>query len=108
VNDFGGCPTEDVLAAIGLSFADLFDKPIAQRLTPVRRPFDPMAVLQAVAHEITVVVLIAGDVAEVDRVDEAQRDRLHAAARRLNAALEAIGEVAVPDEIKRIRRAVAA
>ena len=103
---FCACPTEDVLRALGLSFADLFPGPLGE-FKFERRPFDPMQVLEAVVHEITVGVLIANDIAETVRVDEEQRERLSLVGRRLNAALNAMGEGPIPDEIKRIRRAQA-
>ena len=36
INCFGGCGAGDVLDAIGLRLSDLFDKPIAHHLPPIR------------------------------------------------------------------------
>jgi CHC2 zinc finger len=107
VHCFAGCPNGDVLAAIGLRMSDLFDKPISHHRAPLRKPFDAVSVLQAVAQEVTVVELIAWDMAGAGRSDTDQNERLTIASQRLNAALSMIGELPVPEEIKRIRRAEA-
>jgi hypothetical protein len=104
---FCGCNTGDVLSALGLSFSDLFPEPLGE-FKPERRPFDPVQVLAALEHEITVAVLIASDVTETGRIDGEQEARLRTVARRLNSALEAIGGGPVLEEIKRIRRAAPA
>jgi hypothetical protein len=104
MNPFCCCATSDVLKAIGLSLTDLFPEPLGHEFKPERRPFDALQVLEAVAHEISVTVLIAYDLA---RADEEQRERLLLAAKRLEAALGLVGDRPIPEEIKRIRRAEA-
>ena len=59
LHDFGGCPTGDVLAALGLELRDLFDKPLADRLPPIRGGFSARELLEVSAHEATVVALLA-------------------------------------------------
>jgi hypothetical protein len=106
---FCACDTADVLNAIGLKLADLFPAgPPGQCFKPERHPFDAMQVLVAIAHEITVTAMIAEDMRAVGTADDEQRERLRTAVRRLNAALDAIGDRPVPQEIRRIRRAEAA
>jgi hypothetical protein len=100
---FCSCDTEDVLRALGLRLSDLFSEGLGD-YKPERHPFNPMQVLQSVAFEIAVVDLIAWDMAQGGADDE-QRERLALAEQRLNTALSLIGEVPVPDEIRRIRRA---
>jgi hypothetical protein len=56
---FGGCSTSDVLAAIGMSFADLFDQPLAHHLPPVRGGFTARELLELNAHEATVAAMLA-------------------------------------------------
>jgi hypothetical protein len=102
---FSGCETGDVLAALGLSFADLFDKPLSPHLAPIRGRFDAFQLLTTAQHELLVAVLIAEDCASTGLLDQEQRDRLSLAARRLTSAVAAVGDERVPDEIKRIRRA---
>jgi hypothetical protein len=100
MNPFCCCATSDVLQAIGLSLADLFPQHLSE-FKPERRPFDAMEVLMAIAHEVTVAVLISHDLAE--RADDEQRERLILVSQRLNRALALI-DLPVPEEIKRIRR----
>jgi hypothetical protein len=100
VRCFAGCGAADVVEAVGLTFSDLFPpRPTDHRSKPQRRPFDPMQVLQAVAHEVLVVALIAEGLKDV-----AQNDRLSLAAQRIQNALTAIGTLPEPEEIRRLRR----
>ena len=55
------------------------------------------------AHEITVVTVIASDMHESGRGDAVQIERLLIAYQRLNVGLSMIGELPVSDEIKRIK-----
>lgn len=103
MNCLAGCGAGDVLAKIGLRMSDLFDKPIAHHLAPVRRPFDAMEVLVSVAHEITVVALIGHDSGTSGLLDNEQRQRLLLATQRLNRALSMV-DLPIPAEIQRIRR----
>jgi hypothetical protein len=82
---FGGCTTSDVLAALGLSFADLFDKPLAQYLPPVRGGFSARELLELNAHEATVVSLLA-DKAATGTLTADDMQRLAQAAERLSKA----------------------
>jgi hypothetical protein len=61
LHDFGGCPTSDVLGAIGLCLSDLFENP----LVPVRSSHSRIPacdILLLLDHETLVVVLILDDV----------------------------------------------
>jgi hypothetical protein len=100
---FCGCETRDVLRALGLRMSDLMPERLGE-FKPVRKSFDALTVLQAVAHEITVVDLIAHDLAREARSDAEQIERLLLAESRLASALTMIGELPVPEEIRRIRR----
>jgi hypothetical protein len=59
INDFGGCGAGDVLEAIGLRMSDLFDKPIAHHLAPVRGGLSARELLELNGHEATIVAMIA-------------------------------------------------
>ncbi|SRR5579859_364325 len=82
---FGGCETSDVLAAIGLSFADLFDKPLEHHLPPIRGGFSARELLELNAHEATVVSLLA-EKAAAGSLTEDDIKRLTQAAARLSKA----------------------
>jgi hypothetical protein len=102
VRCFAGCGAADVLEAVGLTFADLFPpRPADHRGKPQRRPFDPMQVLVAVAHEALTVAMIAEACAELDVIN---RERLNLAASRIQNALNAVGPLPVSEKIKRLRR----
>ena len=103
---FCGCDTENVLASVGLSFSSLFNRPLDHSVSGPRRSFDPMQVLTAVEHEVTVADLILFDVSEARLFSSEQHDRLHLAAARVSAAVQTVYDgSSVTAEIRRIRQA---
>jgi hypothetical protein len=82
---FAGCGAGDVLAAIGLRMSDLFDKPIAHHLPPIRGGFSARELLELNAHEANVVALLAND-AQTRELTPDERTRLVQAAARLGKA----------------------
>jgi hypothetical protein len=82
---FAGCETGDVLAAIGLSFGDLFERPIEQHLPPIRGGFSARELLELNAHEATVIALLADKAASGSLTAE-ESQRLTRAAGRLAKA----------------------
>jgi hypothetical protein len=85
LNDFGGCEVDDVLAALGLSFGDLFDKPLAHHLPPVRRGFSARELIELTSHEAQVAALLAAD-ARTRPLTDVETERLAQAADRLSTA----------------------
>lgn len=85
LNDFGGCKTSDVLAAIGLSFTDLFDQPLEHHLPPIRGGFNARELLELNAHEATVAAMLA-DKAVAGTLTPEDAQRLVQAAARLGKA----------------------
>jgi hypothetical protein len=79
---FGGCANGDVLAAMGLRMADLFDKPIAHHLPPVRGGFSAREILELNANEVMVAALLVSD-AETRQLTGNEKARLAQAAARL-------------------------
>jgi hypothetical protein len=59
IYDFGGCDTEAVLAAVGLTFNDLFERPLPD-LPPAPAAIPARDLLVLLDHELTVAVLILG------------------------------------------------
>jgi CHC2 zinc finger len=85
IHCFAGCKTGDVLAAIGLSFTDLFDKPLEHHLPPIRGGFNARELIEVTAHEATVAAMLAcKSAAGTLTFEEAQR--LVQAAARLGKA----------------------
>lgn len=82
---FGGCPNGDVLAAMGLRMSDLFDKPIAHHLPPIRGGFNARELLELNAHEATVAALLTSD-ARRRPLTPMETTRLAQAADRLTKA----------------------
>jgi hypothetical protein len=92
VHCFAECATEQVLAAVGLQFDDLFP-PRAPAIgsPPIRHPFPAADVLQAVAFEAKVVYLTAEILRRGDALSDADRQRLRTAVLRLQRAVEVSG-----------------
>ena len=82
---FAGCGAIDVVQAIGLSLADLFDKHLAHQLPPVRGGFSAREILELNAHEATVVELLAYD-AQTRPLTSVELQRLSQASARLARA----------------------
>lgn len=89
IHDFGGCPTQLVLQAIGLDFGDLFVKPLAHHLPPVRGGFSARELLELNSHEVMVAAMLATK-ANDEGLTEEEAERLRQAAARLTKATYAI------------------
>ena len=83
---FGGCEVEEVLAALGLTFGDLYPEPISNHVKPFRRRFNANTVLQACHHELLVASIILSRVPELSDRDV---ERLTLATGRLGKAVSA-------------------
>lgn len=90
VHCFGGCNTEDVLSAIGLTFADLTpDKALGHHKPKERKPFYAGDVLKIIAFEAKLAYLCAADLANSNKpLSESSRARLLVAVSRLHHASE--------------------
>jgi hypothetical protein len=89
MHDFGGDATAEILAAIGLTFSDLFPKPLGE-FKRERKPFSAMDALTALDFEATVVYLHASDMAKGLALSTEERERLLLAASRIAAAREVV------------------
>ena len=105
LHDFAGCQTEDVLAAVGLTFADVMPERIGTQHSykPLKPRFDARQVLECISHELMVVCLLADKYAQFAVGDD--QARLMLAASRINTALKSAPTLKTPAELKAIRRA---
>lgn len=94
VKCFTGCPTADVLAAVGMEMHELFPKRDNDAFRTSKRPGErwvPRDVLAAVAREALVVLLAAEAMKHERPLAPADRDRLAVAAGRLRGAAKEVG-----------------
>lgn len=87
---FAGCAPDDILAAVSLSWADLYPPDGGQRTPNRRRPwaerFNPAELLEIIDHEVVVSVIVLADVLKKRSVSADQLDRLSQAASRIGKA----------------------
>lgn len=87
LHDFGGCDTQAVLLALGMTFDDLFPERVAH-FKPMRRSFPAQDILNCIAREAMVVWLFACDLSNGASLDAAGKERLALAVSRLQMACE--------------------
>lgn len=80
---FGGCETRLVLQAIGLDFADLYEKPLAHHLPPIRGGWSARELLELNANEALIAAMLATKAADEGLTPE-EADRLRRAAANLS------------------------
>ena len=91
---FAGCSVHEVVSAVGLELTDLFPP---QSRDPEhlgkadRRPFPAVDVLRAIAFEALIVAIVGTDILAGKALTVPERDRLHLAVSRIQAALDAGG-----------------
>lgn len=88
VHCFAGCPVGDVLAAVGLTFSDLFPEKLIPHARRERMPFSYADALRCIDFEARLAAVAAGNIAYGITLTAADRARLHLAARRIDCALE--------------------
>ena len=92
VHCHAGCEVQDVLAAVGLTFSDLYPpRALDHQIRPERRPFPAADVLRAIGFETLVVGSAAAALLAGEPFNEIDRERLILAASRIQAALTAAG-----------------
>lgn len=89
VHCWAGCHAAEIVAAVGLTLADLFERPITHHAPAERRPWRDagLEVLRALADEVAVVFVMAALLAGGLELTDADRERLTLAAERVNGAL---------------------
>lgn len=81
---FAGCPPNDVLASLGLTFDALFPERLPEhRYKPLRRPFPAHDVLAALTHELTIAQLMASDLVAGRSISAKDKQRLAQATERI-------------------------
>ncbi|MFG6175783.1 hypothetical protein ACGTN6_00940 [Halomonas sp. THAF12] len=94
VKCFTGCPTADVMAAVGMSLADLFPQREQEAFRTSKRSGErwvPRDVLAAISREAVVVMLAAEAVQSGKPLQRTDLDRLAKAVGRLRGAAEEVG-----------------
>lgn len=83
---FAGCDVRDVLGAIGLTLAALFDKPLARHLPPSRSNIPARDLLDVAGHEIDAAGVLLAEIVEGRGCSELAWERLAQASQRINRA----------------------
>ena len=83
---FCGCENGTVLAALGLTLSDLFDKPIGHHIAPSHSRIRAADVLACVSADVDLVAVIAADFVDRKTISESTWHQLAQAAARLGAA----------------------
>lgn len=90
IHCFAGCGAADVLASVGMNFADLYPERNGwdtDYKKPERKPFYAADVLRAVGFESLVVATAAANLSHGMTLTDEDRERLMLAAERLQAAV---------------------
>jgi len=87
---FAGCETSNVLGALGLRMADLFEKPLDHHAPLQRSPWSARDVLELALVETTVVGIVASDFLQRRSIGEQDWRRLAAASARLKDLANAV------------------
>lgn len=89
VHCWAGCAAAEVVTAVGLGLADLFEKPPEHLAPAARRPWHDagLEALRALADEVAVLFVMAALLAGGLELTDDDRGRLTLAAERLNGAL---------------------
>lgn len=84
---FAGCPVENVLTAIGMTWDDVLPaKALLQSVKPIRRPFPAADVLENLETEMEVLLLVAADMRNGKTVTTADFERALLAGDRIAQA----------------------
>lgn len=86
VHCFAGCGATEVMAALGLALADLFEQPLGDHLPPSRHRIPAADRLALVNHEALIVAVAASQVARGNPLSDDDRDRVLLAAHRIGVA----------------------
>ncbi len=86
INCPAGCTAAEIVAAVGLSLADLFERPLTtSAIAPVRQPPFPAQMAQRLLHFATVLMLAAEDLRHGKRLSSADHQTVRTAYEELEA-----------------------
>lgn len=88
IHCFSGCPTNEILDAVGISFDDLFPDKLENEYKPIKRAFNPYAVLTSLSNEILLCTLAAMDLSKGKILNETDKQRLILAYSRIKGAYD--------------------
>lgn len=88
IHCFSGCPTNEILDAVGISFDDLFPDKLKNEYKPIKRAFNPYAVLMSLSNEVLLCTLAAMDLSKGKILNEIDKQRLILAYSRIKEAYE--------------------
>lgn len=88
---FAGCEPADVLAAVGLTFSDLYPERPTHSKGQRAAPFNPYDVLKCLVRESSIVTLAAAQVSSGHPLTTADADRVALAHERLRDAAKLMG-----------------
>jgi len=84
---FGGCDAADVVAAIGLTLADLFPAPI-EPLEPQKARWNHAELLRVLSHETGIVLIAAEDMRAGRPISDSDMQRLARAVAKIQRVAE--------------------
>ena len=90
---FAGCHSTEIVAAVGLSLADLFNTPLNKHYVkslPSQRRFNHRALLLMIDRELTKVAIAAHDMAEGRVLSDDDRKALILAHQRITRVVEVV------------------
>lgn len=87
IHCFAECDTESVLAAVGLTFDDLFPERLPEhRYKPERKPFPAADVMACIRQESLIAAVMLANIAQGTKPSMADRERAMLAAERIARA----------------------
>jgi len=81
---FAGCAADAVLSSVGLTFGDLYDKPLGEFSSLKRSPFNAHDVVDLVVREAMTISMITSDFLKQKQISLLEAERLFSATSRLN------------------------
>lgn len=91
IHCFSGCGTEQVLSAVGLTFADLMPEAKGNYIKGEKRPFAAIDALRCLGFEALVVMCAAKTLSNGKPLPEQDAERLMKSVELIQAAVTAIG-----------------